>query len=748
MKTSFIMAFFLVPFLANADDEKYFQEKVRPLLDKYCFDCHDPEDEDSESPFLEDKNAKDITHNRHIWKSVAAQIRNRTMPPKRKKKQPTEFERVELASWIDTYLRSSALEMPEYAGAVLTRRLNRDEYDNTIRDLVGLDLGFSYSFPMDGGGGEGFDNNGETLFLPPLLLERYLESAQLILDKAIITPLLALDFDGSEMLPAESDTPTRFLASKSAVRKVFNSYLKGEYELKVNVTAVEGQAKIRLLVDGIVAETFKVTSPKVLKTKVILQRGIHSFAIQNGKSQAGISFDNVKIRSLQKGDDKKKPFHDKIFKFSAGATKASQRLAAKKNVADFMFRAFRRPVSTEETSKYMAMYDRAINRGDPYEEGVKLALKAVLVSPHFIFMMEKQADSHKIQPLSQFELASRLSYFLWASMPDKTLFDLAKKGKLSDSSVLRNQIKRMLADKKSFNFLTKFTGQWLGTKDVGGKVAPLGRGTDIGYTPELGIALREEPIHLLNYIFQENKSLLDLIESDYMVINKQLAKHYGVKDIKHSDFRVIKAPNKQRGGVLGLGGVHMVTSFPQRTSPVLRGAWVIETILGTPVPPPPDNVPELPVKKNKKKKITIRQMFEQHRNNDVCSACHNLIDPIGFGLENYDLLGRWRTEEKGIPVDASGVMPSGEKFNGPTELKQIILKQKDAFGRHFVSKVLGYSLGRSLLDEDAGTIERILNKLKESDFKSQTLIESVVMSIPFRKTQLISRAAKSKKPKH
>ncbi|MCM8535355.1 MAG: DUF1592 domain-containing protein [Lentisphaeraceae bacterium] len=748
MKKTFLLAFFLVLLFANADNEKYFQEKVRPLLDKYCFDCHDPEDEDSESPFLEDKNAKDITHNRHIWKSVAAQIRNRTMPPKRKKKQPTEFERVELATWIDTYLRSSALEMPEYAGAVLTRRLNRDEYDNTIRDLVGLDLGFSHSFPMDGGGGEGFDNNGETLFLPPLLLERYLESAQLILDKAIITPRLMLNFDGSEMLPANSDTPERHLPTKSVARKVFNSYLKGEYELKVNITAVEGNPKIKLLVDGIVAETFKLSSPKVLKTNVILQRGIHSLAIQNGKSEGEISFDNVKIRSLQKGDDKKKSSHQKIFKFSAGDTKESQRLAAQKNVTDFMYRAFRRPVSSDEISKYMALYDRAINRDDPYEEGVKLALKAVLVSPHFLFMMEKQAASKKIQDLSQFELASRLSYFLWASMPDTTLFDLAQKGKLNDKSVLRQQVKRMLADEKSFSFFTKFTGQWLGTKDVGGKVAPLGRGTDIGYTPALGIALREEPIHLLNYVFQTNKSLLDLIESDYMVINKELAKHYDVKGIKHDDFKIIKTPNKQRGGVLGLGGVHMVTSFPQRTSPVLRGAWVIETILGTPVPPPPDNVPELPVKKNKKKKITIRQMFEQHRNNDVCSACHNLIDPIGFGLENYDLLGRWRTEEKGIPVDASGVMPSGEKFNGPTELKQIILKQKDEFGRHLVSKVLGYGLGRSLLDEDAGTIERILNNLKENGFKSQNLIESVVLSTPFRKIQLISRAAKAKKPKH
>ena len=732
------------------DFKKEFETKVRPLLEKYCLDCHDPDDEDNESPFLEAVTLEDIGKYRSSWRSTAAQLRNRTMPPKRKKKQPTEFERVELATWIDNYLRESALKMPEYAGSITTRRLNRDEYNNTIRDLVGLDLGFSASFPMDGGGGEGFDNNGETLFLPPLLMERYLEAAEQILDEAIILPELKLSFDGSELKPATSNTPERVLAPGNKVYQIVSIGKRGEYSVTVKVAPSPKKTTLFLKLDGITARKFEIDEKTTeLKAKIRLTRGMHSLALVNGKNSESVVLQNLSLNSIQKKvQDRQRKAHESIFKYSPESNdSAGLKAAAYKNIRQFTERAFRKPVSEDQLQKFMGLYERAAQRGDSYEASVKLALKAVLVSPNFIFMIEDMPTTKGIHKISDYELASRLSYFLWVSMPDEELFKLAEKNELSKPDVLNAQVKRMLKDEKAYEFYSKFTGQWLGTKDVGGKVAPLGRGTDIGYTPELGVSLREEPVYFMKHLIENDKSLLEMIQTDYAMLNDLTAKHYKIKGVKGRHFRYVKVDGVQRGGVLGLGGVHMVTSFPQRTSPVLRGAWVIETLLGTPVPSPPDNVPTLK-KKKKKEKLTIRQIFEKHREDDACSACHNLIDPIGFGLENYDLLGRWRTHEDGVKVDASGVMPSGEKFDGPVELRKIILGQKDAFARHFVAKVLGFALGRSLLDEDEGTIERMVGMLKENNYSSQYLISSIVMSTPFQNRQMVEHKPVKKAKKH
>ena len=316
------------------------------------------------------------------------------------------------------------------------------------------------------------------------------------------------------------------------------------------------------------------------------------------------------VSATRKISKREQEIHDNIYRSKPESkSKEDQKIAALQNIKSFALRAFRRPVKDEELAKFYQLYDRAVNRGDSFEDAVKLVLKAVLVSPNFLFMIENLPKEKGIFQVNDYELASRLSYFLWASMPDQELFDLAEKGELNKESVIKAQVKRMLADEKSHAFFYNFTGQWLGTKDVGGKVAPLGRGTDVGYTPELGVALRNEPVEYVRYLVQNNRSLLELIESDYAMLNELVAKHYKIKDVKGKEFRFVKVDGVQRGGILGLGGVHMVTSFPQRTSPVLRGAWVIETILGTPVPSPPENVPELS-KKKKKQKLTIRQIFE------------------------------------------------------------------------------------------------------------------------------------------
>jgi hypothetical protein len=387
----------------------------------------------------------------------------------------------------------------------------------------------------------------------------------------------------------------------------------------------------------------------------------------------------------------------------------------------------------------MAMYDRAAERGDPYEERVKLALKAVLVWPDFLFRVEDRKTQPGIFPVSQYELASRLSYFLWSTMPDETLLRLADQGRLQDPKVLAAQVERMLDDPRARTFTSTFIGQWLGTQDIGGRVMPVLTETLSYYTLDVAADLKTQPVLFFDRMVGENRSVLDLIDGNYTYLTERLVKFYQlenqVKDVKDNRFHLVQWPDDKRAGVLGLAGVLGMSSHYDQTSPVLRGAWVLETLLGTPVPPPPPNVPPLePAAKGEV--LTTRQRVLQHRNDPACSACHKLMDPLGFGLENFDWMGRWRDKEKdGKPIDASGELPSGEKFNGPVELRQVLLKNKEDFVRQVSSKVLGYALGRSLQDGDSCTVQRLVDTVSKDGYRARTLIREVVLSLPFRNTQ-------------
>ncbi len=720
----------------------HFEKKIRPALETYCAACHDPDDPDNHIKFLQANTAAEIQHLRGIWGSAAAQLRNRTMPPP-DEDQPSETDRLELAQWIDDYLRATACELGPYAGNVTTRRLNRLEYENTIRDLVGPELGYHETFPTDGGGGEGFNNNGETLFLPPMLMERYVEAAQEILDAAIVTPPLREEFSGNRLIPANESqgNDPRALPPGKELTAGTVIYVSGDYELTVDIrNRTKKEFRLTLKLDGLPADRFKL-NPKYeeqsFSTTVRLNRGFHAIAIHNPTGQPTVDLLRLKVKELgiKRPKDAQK-FHDRIFQAEDGKY-AKDRPAAARLIQRFATQAFRRPVDDDELKPFFALYDRGVSRNDPYEECVKLALKGILVSPHFLFRIEDKPSSTEIQRIDDYELATRLSYFLWSSMPDERLFDLAKQKKLHQTPILKAEVQRMLKDPKADIFFDTFTGQWLGTKEVGGSVSPInGEYRDV-YSSELAADFREEAIELTTYIARENRSILDFIDADYSFLNDRLAKHYGLPQVKGRQLRKVEVTNGQRGGLLGLGGVHMVTSYPQRSSPVLRGAWVLETLLGTPVPSPPADIPALPKKVSSKDPKTFRQKLEKHRDNPSCAACHDLIDPIGFGLDNYDLLGRWRDRtENGKSVDATGVLPSGETFSGPSELKKILLERKREFVRHFSRKVLGYALGRSLEDPDSCTIESLVTSLEENDYRFQTLIEEIVTSTPFGYRQL------------
>ncbi|MEO7653799.1 MAG: DUF1592 domain-containing protein, partial [Bryobacteraceae bacterium] len=436
----------------------------------------------------------------------------------------------------------------------------------------------------------------------------------------------------------------------------------------------------------------------------------------------------------------KKTLHHRLFGLEAGEAPVAPRKAAERLLAGFLRKAFRRPVQSEEVQKYLSMYDRAAGRGDPYEAGVKLALSAVLVSPDFLFRMEERREDPAIHALRDHEIATRLSYFLWSTMPDDELSALADQGRLQDPKVLGAQVDRMLDDARSRVFANTFVGQWLGTQDVGGRVAPTVAEVQYFYTPEVAADLREEPVLLFHHLLGENRSLLDLLQGNYTFLNDRLVKFYQLEGkvpaLQSTGFQRVEWPDSRRGGVFGLGAVLALTSHFKQTSPVLRGAWVLDTMLGTPAPTPPPDIPPLETEAKKRGNFTVRQQLMKHREDPSCSACHNLMDPIGFALENFDWLGRWRdNEDNGQPLDTAAVMPSGEKFNGPAELRQVLMNRKDEFLRHLTAKVLGYALGRSLQDPDQCTIQSLVEAVSKDGYRARTLIREVVLSVPFRNSQ-------------
>lgn len=425
-----------------------------------------------------------------------------------------------------------------------------------------------------------------------------------------------------------------------------------------------------------------------------------------------------------------------------GVTKSgpavSPNQAAHQILQTFLPRAFRRPVSESDIARYMELFQAAKRHGEAFEPSIFFALRGALVSPLFLFHQAPPNNSPETHPLDQFALASRLSYFLWGSMPDELLFDLAAEGKLQNPEVLKVLIPRMLRNDRSLSFAQRFVEQWLRTRELSGDKAP-----DPKLFPkyaadaDLRGDIRLQPVLFFREILVRNLSLLNLLDSTHTIGTRTLAKHFGL------DLPLNKAAAQQpqwvelpkgshRGGLLGMPAVLAVSSYPYRTSPVLRGAWILDSLLGTPPPPPPPNVPALVEQREGMAPTSMRERLLQHRANAACGGCHNRIDPLGFALENYDSIGSWRDQEAGKPVDNSGEMADGGTFHGPDELKALLLQRKDLFIRNLTRKVLGYALGRGLTIDDSCTVDSIMTQVQQNDYRAQTLIEAVVLSVPFR----------------
>ncbi|HVR37395.1 MAG TPA: DUF1592 domain-containing protein [Methylomirabilota bacterium] len=614
--------------LFAAPDEEYGKD-IRPLLERKCYECHGPELQKGDLNLSAFSDFETIQGAPEVWQMVLERVQAYEMPPKKAGElNYNQFQT--LVKWLRNLPKPDEVDCDQiasdrtanfYRGYVMSRRLNRAEYLNTLRDLFGVTPPIEDVLPADGGGGEGFDTTGNALFLSSIHIERYLLAAQIAVET---------------VLP---DTPRGLSKELKAARQ-------------------------HLLVT--------------------------------------------------------KPSHT-----------TTARDAAADVLHHFARRAFRRPVSDKEIERMMTLFDRAHDRGDGYLPALRLALQSVLISPHFLFLAEPEPDQGGVHPLGAVPLASKLSYFLWSSMPDERLLKLAENGDLLDPDIYRAEIRRMLADHKAGALGERFALQWLEVERLGHEVRP-----DPDAWPEFDDALNEslhaEVITFFNHIFRNDRPILELIDADYTFVNQRLAQLYGLEGISGDRFQRVSFNDPQRGGILGMAAIHTLTSYPLRTSPVLRGRWVLEALLGDKVPPPPPEVPALDEEGEALAHLSLREQLEQHRVQAECAACHDKMDPLGFGLENYDVLGRWRDTDKGLPIDARGTLPSGESFEGPDGLKQVLLDRKDRVLRHLARKMTGYAFGRELNKFDNCVIDQAMEALEMNDYRSSALIEAIATSFQFR----------------
>ena len=726
-----------------------YAKDVLPFLNKHCASCHSNGKKKGGVSLDKFKDNDSVLRDRATWDLIVEMIQTKKMPPK-EKPQPTPAEAQAAIQSIDGVLASFDCTKPRNVGRVTIRRLNRNEYNNTIRDLVGIDFKPAANFPADDIG-YGFDNIGDVLTMSPLLLERYLAAAETILDKAIVIadpPKAAREklsglrasFGAGETLKVK----VPYLHSKGEI--IANTTLEtGDYTIRAEVYGEQlGEEPVQgviLKVNGNDLKKFetKATAPAAPATTV---EG--KLRLKAGQQRISVAFLNpykdpkdakkqrlLYVRSISVDGPYNPPpptlpeVHRKIMVHKAGIT---PREAAREIVARFATQAFRRPVSSDEVERLLTLYDKAAKDGDRFENAVRLVMYRVLVSPHFLFRVERDptdAEQGKAYPVSEFALASRLSYFFWSSMPDEELFGLAAKSELRKN--LDAQVTRMLKDPKSSAFAQNFAGQWLTLRSLANinpdpKVFP-------SFDADLRTAMRSETELFFDAILREDRSILDFIDADFSFVNERLAKHYGIAGIKGKTFQRVKLP-ANRGGILTQASILTLTSYPARTSPVQRGKWVLETVFNTPPPPPPDDVPALD--DQKQLKGSLRQVMEQHRTNPVCASCHQRMDPIGFAFENYDAIGRWRDKDGDFPIDPAGVLPDGKTFKGPAELKTILRGKKELFARCLSEKVLTYALGRGLEYYDKCAVDKILVELAKNDYRFSTLLTEVVRSEPFQ----------------
>ncbi len=725
-----------------------------PLIQKYCIGCHTAPNAAAGLALDSFKDSAGVLKEQELWQRVQKNVDSRHMPPA-SAPQPTDLERHAMSAWIDQMFKVASCDLRD-PGRVTIRRLNRQEYNNTVRDLCGVDIHPADKFPSDDVG-YGFDNIGDVLSLSPLLMEKYLAAAELVARAAVIAPedsALAVTYDPAKFADSIGGTvlPTggRQQTGDGEMSFQMEAARDGDYNFSISAAQDEAgpdPAHMIVRIDGEQIMKFdvrnRVRNPRAYTLPVRLKAGTHKVGIAydndffDQNAPAGKRDRNLYVFSVEAHGPPGLPVtlpasHRRIVFVQPDPSAPD--VAARKIMGEFARRAYRRPVTPAEVQRLVSYVGLARKQGESFERGIQLGMEAVLVNPNFLFRME--LDSHPNDPgshrvLGGYELATRLSYFLWSSMPDDELFRLAANGTLKDPAVLAAQVKRMLKDPRAHSLADNFAGQWLQLRNLATVSPDRARFPDFDDT--LRAAMKSETEMFFEAIVQEDRSILDFIDGKFTYLNEPLARHYGIEGVTGEKFRRVVLTGSQRSGILTQASVLTVTSNPTRTSPVKRGKWVLEQMLADPPPPPPPNVPTLPDDKKGPVEGTLRHRLEEHRKNPICASCHMRMDPLGFGLENFDAVGRWRTQDGGSDIDSSGVLPSGQSFKGPGELKQILRTKKTQFATCLAQKLLTYGLGRGLESYDKCVIADVVKTTARSDYRFSALITAIVESDPFRK---------------
>jgi mono/diheme cytochrome c family protein len=784
-----------------------FDNVVKPFLQRNCYLCHGARLKNADVDLQAFETPAAIVADPEVWEKAVMKMRTGQMPPP-PVPRPEEAEIAAVTGWIEDAIDRAVRSSPADPGRVTARRLNRTEYNHTVRDLLGVTLRPADDFPQDDAG-YGFDNVADVLSLSPVLMEKYLASAERLARAAIFgsgdlkPTMVRLQPPGARIDPSKTplvEYDRDGLSLPNALHVTHYFPAEGEYLFKVVLSGTRPAGSeplpVAFWVDGHKVEVQGLDpegagsffddrqdfSGKTREFRARITAGEHAIAASIVGLYDGLpasyggpnpskrpppappAFKPRPNATPQQIEEARKRFEARLadiapvndarvrhFEITGpydpvkGPSPASQRLlyacghvngkhgaaCLRRDVSHLARRAYRRPVSAAELAPILRLAQDARNQGGSFEDAFSLALQAMLVSPDFLFRIEKDRPAGPTgHPVSAYELASRLSYFLWASMPDDELLHAADAGTLRTPAGLSAQVRRMLKDEKAEALVESFGGQWLQFRAL--EWANPDRERFPAFDNQLRLAMQRETELFLGSIVREDRSVLDLIDAPYTFLNERLARHYGVAGVRGPEFRkVYLATAGHRGGVLTQASVLTVSSYPNRTSPVLRGKWILENLLAAPPPDPPAGTPRLDESKIASSG-SLRQQMEAHRTGPTCAACHQRMDPLGFGLENYDAIGGWRTEDGKYPIDASGKLPDGRTFGGPAEMKTILKGDRDAFALAITEKLLTYALGRGLERYDRRTVKAIAESLAARGYRFSALVDAIVTSPAFQ----------------
>ena len=755
----------------------------RAVVTTYCLSCHNAKAK-AGGLELDSINTQPVGDHWESWEKVVRKMRARQMPPIGSRR-PDEAAYTAALESLESSLDRVAVASPNPGRTDTFRRLNRSEYRNAIRDLLALDVDVAALLPSDSAS-FGFDNV-TVGNLSPTLLESYVGAAEKVSRLAIGRPSLSMGGSTVRIRPditQENHLQGLPIGTRGGALMSHEFPMNGEYEITIRLARdrnehIEGLLEpheIELLVDGERVRQFTIepiapaqgvsTSEapshenldQHLKVRMPVNAGPHAIAVtfvkkpflllETARQPYEAHFNYYRHPRLQPavyeisivgpynaagaGDT---PSRRRVFVCQPESAKNDDS-CAKKILLTLMRRAYRRPVNDADLKKPFELYSAA-KAEEGFDAGIEMGLSAVLTSPEFLFRIERDPTSAAgaaktgAYNISDLELASRLSFFLWSSIPDDELLDVAAKGDLDKPAVLERQVTRMLADPKAKNLVTNFASQWLHLRNLDTITPDMRLFPD--FDDNLRQAFRQETEMLVESVIRENRSVLDLLRANYTFVNERLAKHYGIPNIYGSRFRKITFDGDQtRGGLLRQGSILLVTSYPTRTSPVIRGKWILENVMGVPPPPPPPNVPALDDVKNVKKNAPVRERLAEHRKNPACAGCHRLTDPVGFALENYDAVGRWRTLDGFEPIDSSGTLFNGTEFRGVAGLQKAILDRPELFVTTLTEKLLTFATGRGVAYYDGPAVRKIVHDARAQDYRFSSIVLGLVNSMPFR----------------